>query len=284
MAHFENIDITNSTTDNSNFESIFALGVGGFFIGTTQPFWRIQGIQQTLKRSKFARTEGLIKKNDFFSIKNFIQITKGSLYSGALPGVIEAMIFIGCGFQENKLKERGVIPKENCKPTRRNIMRYFLGTGAVAFISSLVYYPLTNIWIRLATDIEPIPKYSGFLDCIFTVLKEEGFSGFYVGVEYKILNDLVDAFFKTLKFGLNCYDKVNHEEIANKKMYYALDLIAETVRYPFEVTYCRKVFERYRDTVEIDGSFLDFYDGFLIQISQSFIPLGIELIKILFIR
>lgn len=275
MAHFEQNNIQPATPQEFPLSLQVATAAG--FIYLTHPFWRIQGIQQVQRMSKFANSHGLNNNSSFSKTWEIISQMDGfsSLWRGSFSATLEAIIFMNLQLKnEEKMKKLKMIPGDEDKRSLKSTTKYFLGIGALYFASSLVKYPFMNIWVRLATDIEPVPNYTGFWNCVINVFKEEGLSGFYVGYEYSLVNDFIEVVFKTLKFAGNCTGK--DEKVTKKWVYYPLDFLCEGLKYPFEVIFVRKIYKKInqcQDVNELEGLF----DGFLIQISQNVFALGVNL-------
>jgi hypothetical protein len=175
------------------------LVVSTSLLALTHPSWLVNKVIQIQNVHPFALSKN-IKFTGFFQAYNYFKARDGvnSLWNGYLLGAI----FNGIDFCEESIANNicgleEYIPKDEDKPNKARIARYFKGNLFYMIGSSLLVFPFYNLWIRMMGDIEPVTRFTNIFDCITKVFKNEGIKGFYVGFGFGLLKVITRTFFKT---------------------------------------------------------------------------------------
>lgn len=152
-----------------------------------------------------------MKFSGFLDGYRYLKMRDGvnSLWNGFFLGAVT----YGVEFCEDEIKKYifkmdDYIPKEDDEPTPGRVKKYFLGNFFSRLAIQLLTFPLENIWVRIITDVEPVSKYTGIIDCVQKVFKKEGFHGFYSGFVFAFCQTLLKASFKTLSYYLRLKTEV----------------------------------------------------------------------------
>lgn len=148
----------------------------------------------------------------------------------------------------------------------------------------MLTFPLENIWLRIITDVEPVPKYSGILDCIQKVFTNEGLQGFFNGFAWAISKALFKSAVKTLSY----YLRLKTENGAAKSiLYYPFSVIEETIEYAFDTLKVRSAvgLPLFSKNATGLGKLFDIYSGFSIEsysiITEVFVLKGYSMLSLM---
>ena len=249
------------------------------------PFANMQIYAESKAYHPFLLANNLKFRSVFDFYKYFNTRDRGSrMWRGLFPGMVWSMgLAYKLRFSNNLAQDPKVVPGKDEPKTLKNAFKVFLAELRVRVIFELALYPLEVILVKVVSDLEPISKHSGVVDCITSTLKEEGFQGLYRGIPFKIAHVLFESAFSALGYTLG-FNLMNDLDSENKSLNQSLFQLGQLlIGYPLEVQRTRTIVGCKPD-VEILGGRIglytgDVYAGLIFDVVPKLIDIGIQFIK-----
>lgn len=267
MAHFEN-NAPQQTEIQVPYWMLSALTSVAYT--ALHPMGHIQVIQQVQKVHPYLISQRLTSMLNF-SYTDWITKRDGAsaLWKGNISGVIVCQQFLLQNNITQTLRKKGIIPNRESKPSFKKFFNHFLTHFGINTLGNILFYPAYAVGYRLMFDLEPVPFYTGNIDCLVKTLKIEGLAGLYSGIEYRILKLLAECFLNSIAF---CFFGIEDEDDVEKDWKYFLNTFLVTALcYPFEVMSAREVggFDMIGESE--DGILEPWTCGFLVEISPKLV-------------
>ena len=80
---------------------------------------------------------------------------------------------------------------KNTKVTLKSTIKYFLCDFGSRTLFSIIFSPLTVLVIKQINDLNPEPKIDTFVQRATSILEKEGLRGFFRGLKYTLLNNII---------------------------------------------------------------------------------------------
>jgi Mitochondrial carrier protein len=224
--------------DGMTLGGISLMGLG--FVFTFHPAYKVTRIMQ-IQNVYPAALENSIKLTGLMDGYSFLKNRDGvnSLWNGVFFGAIYATIeFCDEEMKKEVFKLEKYIPKEEYEPTPERKLRHFKGNLFYGLAIGVTFYPFYNLWVRMCTDISPVPIYANSLDCVTKVWENEGFKGFYKGFSWYLVKTILKAFFETYNYIHRTKDSFG---CAKNNKYYALNGLQSVFRFPLETLVVRSI-------------------------------------------
>lgn len=145
----------------------------------------------------------------------------------------------------------------------KHIFKHLFLTLGTNFLFAILNIPLKNLWGRLALDLEPISKYSNFIECFQKIYKEEGFSGFYSGYKEILIEEIIRSISSNIKYSFGFINK--NGIIVKKFPNFLLECFIDTMAFPIRKRVYTRVHDIVNESEEIEKSFIENFEGFYSQ-------------------
>jgi adenine nucleotide transporter 17 len=157
---------------------------GAITVFFTNPIWvittRLQTTKETSKKDGNPERKGVLE--------TALEVYKENGILGFWNGLIPALILVSNPAIQYMVFEQTKLLLERKRKPLTSIDHFFLGSFAKT-VATVATYP----YLTVKTRLQAKGKYLGTLDVLVRVLREEGISGIYKGMESKIVQSVLTA-------------------------------------------------------------------------------------------
>lgn len=118
--------------------------------------------------------------------------------------------------------------------------KFFIMDFATNSIGNLLFFPVEIVLTRICVDCGNVPRYSGSLDCLVQLIKEEGMAGFYKGILFKLAYTTLQTLYNTVVY-FKIFRMDPYIELEGSLLEFSLSFAKLFLLYPIEVAMRRKI-------------------------------------------
>lgn len=158
-------------------------------------------MQQILTTHPYIKLTGLLNRKNFYYVS---WITKRDGISALWRGGVSGMIAFQRNAVEFKIKEKIFKEIFEKKPIHerefKDFIKFFLVDFSISGILSVLFQPSVVVSYTRISEIDPILRHSGSIECLIQILEDEGIRGLYKGLKLRLLKDLCESLLSSIGY------------------------------------------------------------------------------------